>query len=188
MTEERREKQRAYKKRYYQENKAYFKEKHRAYWEAHKEELTAKHKEYMAAHKEEQDAWHKAYREARREESAAYMKEYGKAHHLDKAAYNREWRKNNKDKARDSKMQREFGISLKDYNTMFDKQGGRCAICGKLQSDLKVSLHIDHDHSTGKVRGLLCHMCNFAIGHALDDIEILASAIKYLDAHKPLTV
>lgn len=54
---------------------------------------------------------------------------------------------------------------------------GRCEVCGR--SDVKFC--IDHDHETGKVRGLLCDGCNKALGHARDDISILAGLIKYLE-------
>jgi hypothetical protein len=184
MTEEQKAKRKVRRQRYYQEHKAYFTEKHAAYWKEHKEELTAKHKEYIAAHKAEQDEYQRSYREARRVESAEYMKQYGKAHRLDKAAYNRKWRRYNADKARDSKMRREFGIGLKEYYIMFYEQEGCCAICGKPQSEFKSSLAVDHNHKTGAIRGLLCWRCNFVLGDALDDIEILASAIKYLQADK----
>ncbi len=57
-------------------------------------------------------------------------------------------------------------------------QGGGCAICGKRPG--KVSLHVDHDHETGEVRGLLCVGCNNALGQFRDDLELLARASDYL--------
>ena len=61
---------------------------------------------------------------------------------------------------------------------MFEKQGGCCAICGGVNVNGR-RLAVDHEHETGKVRGLLCDKCNLAIG-LFDDINNLASAIKYL--------
>lgn len=75
-----------------------------------------------------------------------------------------------------------YGITPEDYDGLYDKQKGKCAICGKHQSELKRRLCVDHDHNTGKVRGLLCHKCNFVIGNADDDIEILNKAITYLSS------
>lgn len=69
-----------------------------------------------------------------------------------------------------------FGLSLEDYNQMINNQQGKCAICGISDTQLCV----DHDHSTGKVRGLLCHNCNHGIGKFQDDIKLLNKAINYL--------
>ena len=68
-----------------------------------------------------------------------------------------------------------YGITLEDYNAMYERQGGRCAICGA-----GGKLVVDHDHKTGKVRELLCHLCNAMIGCAREDRAILTAAIAYL--------
>lgn len=70
-----------------------------------------------------------------------------------------------------------YGITLDDYSRMFDEQHGLCAICQKQSTD---RLHVDHCHSTGRVRGLLCFKCNSMIGKANDNLDILRSAIAYL--------
>jgi hypothetical protein len=69
----------------------------------------------------------------------------------------------------------------KIWYKLFNCQKGRCAICGIHQADLKRALCLDHDHKTGKVRGLLCYNCNFLIGNAKDNIGTLQRAIKYLE-------
>lgn len=74
-----------------------------------------------------------------------------------------------------------YGITEDDYNDMFVSQNGKCGICGKHQTEIKAALHIDHNHKTGRVRGLLCSSCNFGIGHLQDDIKILRCAILYLN-------
>ena len=72
-----------------------------------------------------------------------------------------------------------FGLDLDEYQSLIDKQDNRCAICHQeFQSSPKP--HIDHDHITGKIRGVLCHSCNTGIGKLRDSVEILASAIVYL--------
>jgi hypothetical protein len=63
---------------------------------------------------------------------------------------------------------------------MFDLQGGCCEICGKPRTDYKRSLHVDHDHSNGNLRGLLCVKCNSGIGYFNDDITLLEKAKAYL--------
>lgn len=59
-------------------------------------------------------------------------------------------------------------------------QNGSCAICGKKETESK-KLVVDHNHKTGKVRGLLCHSCNTALGLVKEDIEILKKMIKYIE-------
>ena len=81
----------------------------------------------------------------------------------------------------DKHYKRTYGISLKDYDKMFQEQGGVCKICnlpGKHK--LHDRLCVDHDHITGKVRGLLCDSCNRGIGYLKDDERILQQAIEYL--------
>lgn len=70
-----------------------------------------------------------------------------------------------------------YGITIKDYEVYLMKQDGKCAICKKEDT---TKLAVDHRHSDGKVRGLLCKKCNLAIGLFHDDISILFSAIEYL--------
>jgi len=69
-----------------------------------------------------------------------------------------------------------YGITIEDYDEMVEAQEGRCLICIEPTDKLVV----DHDHETGKVRGLLCSACNTGIGHLKDSTERLFSAIDYL--------
>jgi hypothetical protein len=76
----------------------------------------------------------------------------------------------------------EYGITLEEYNRLLESQGGGCAICGrKVNIDSKFSLHVDHDHDTGKIRGILCSSCNLGIGKFDHDCSRLKNAIKYLE-------
>jgi hypothetical protein len=72
-------------------------------------------------------------------------------------------------------IEKTYGISIDEYNLMVEASGGRCAICQRLSV-----LVIDHNHTTGKVRGLLCKNCNFGIGLLGDSIDTLRSAQSYL--------
>lgn len=69
---------------------------------------------------------------------------------------------------------------LSYYNQLFLKQEGRCAICTKHQSEFKKALHVDHDHKTSKVRGLLCTRCNPGIGYLQNSPTICKAAYEYL--------
>lgn len=73
-----------------------------------------------------------------------------------------------------------YGISLKQYNKMWADQEGCCAICKRHSSEFAKNLHVDHNHTTGEVRGLLCHNCNLALGRFYEDPEVLLNAIGYL--------
>lgn len=130
-------------------------EKNREYRGRNKEELARKARERRAANPEK-------YREADRErwERRAY---YSKRYYL---RYN-------------------YGITSEEYDAMLEAQGGVCAICkrpetGKHQSGNTKSLAVDHCHTTGKIRGLLCGDCNRAIGLFEDDVSRLGAAIAYL--------
>ena len=79
---------------------------------------------------------------------------------------------------RDKYLKKKYGISLQDYNKMVTEQEGLCWICEK-ESDLVV----DHDHDTGKVRGLLCSLCNTSLGGFKDSTDSLYKAIDYLITH-----
>ena len=87
---------------------------------------------------------------------------------------------------RRAKIKRLFGITPEDYDKMLLNQGGVCAICLRKSPDGR-RLHIDHDHSTRLVRGLLCHDCNRGLGIFKDDPIRLSRAIEYLQNsnHKP---
>ncbi len=75
-------------------------------------------------------------------------------------------------------LKKKYGLSLEDFQIMFDIQGGVCAICG--EAEVKQLLSVDHDHKTDKVRGLLCHLCNTGLGYFRDRPDLLSKAQRYL--------
>lgn len=75
---------------------------------------------------------------------------------------------------------KKYGITIADYERMLAEQGGVCAICRSKDPGPKGTFHIDHCHTTGRVRGLLCTRCNPGLGYFQDDPELLSSAISYL--------
>jgi hypothetical protein len=102
-------------------------------------------------------------------------------------AYYKEWNRRNPEKVRDTKYRRYYGITHADYERMLAAQDGKCAICAKQESrfirrraEQPRNLCVDHDHSTGEIRGLLCADCNVALGAMDDDPARLFAAIQYL--------
>lgn len=84
-----------------------------------------------------------------------------------------------------TKLKIRYGITLEEFEHMLALQGGVCAICKQPENDrYKRRLSVDHDHSTGKVRGLLCHMCNTALGKLKDNPELFDAAASYLRLHR----
>jgi hypothetical protein len=79
-----------------------------------------------------------------------------------------------------SDLKRHYGLTINDYNAMLEGQKHCCACCGQHSSNFKRGLHVDHDHTTGLVRGLLCTECNPGIGYFQDSVERLEMAITYL--------
>lgn len=73
-----------------------------------------------------------------------------------------------------------FKMTIEDYDKMLEDQNGLCLICERHYSNFKLRLAVDHNHSTGKVRGLLCGSCNSGMGKLQDDVDYLQSAINYL--------
>ena len=96
-----------------------------------------------------------------------------------------QWRRENPERERGNKLRRDHNMTLAEYDELFNSQGGRCAICNTDTPLGRGRFHVDHNHHTGRIRGLLCHKCNLFIGLANDSIEILNVAIKYLSSSVP---
>lgn len=88
-----------------------------------------------------------------------------------------------KDYFKNYKLEKKYGITIEDYNSMLDSQGNLCYIC-RNTFDEQNKPHVDHNHETGEVRKLLCHSCNTAIGHLKEDVDIMKKAIEYIEEHK----
>jgi len=87
----------------------------------------------------------------------------------------------NKDHRRNLQLKRYYGITLEDYNSMREKQNFCCYTCGTEEKNLRRGLLVDHNHTTGKVRKLLCDYCNVVLGKVKENTEILRNLIKYID-------
>jgi hypothetical protein len=83
-------------------------------------------------------------------------------------------------RGRNKHLKRTYGMTEYDFNVLFIEQGSACSICKADHAGRDWGFVVDHCHATDKVRGILCHPCNVALGHAKDDITILKSMIDYL--------
>ena len=98
-----------------------------------------------------------------------------------KRARQRSYYKNNKERYRDYGYNRAYNITREQYDKLLEEQDGRCAICGTDTPGGYGRLHVDHNHTTGEVRGLLCHGCNTGIGSLKDSPDTLRRAANYLE-------
>ncbi len=73
-------------------------------------------------------------------------------------------------------LKKKYGIGAKEVDALIERQGGLCAVCRK-----RPPTQVDHDHHTGKVRGILCLKCNAGLGALRDSVRNLYHAIEYLD-------
>lgn len=87
-------------------------------------------------------------------------------------------------------FRRTYGISREEYLQMFEDQGHKCKICGtkgfKINENAEKKLCVDHCHTSGEIRGLLCHNCNRALGLFQDNIDYMKSAIEYLEGSETI--
>jgi len=96
---------------------------------------------------------------------------------------------NAREKAKDTRLKREYHVTLEEWTKVYEYQGRKCAICKRSlnKKGKKLILSTDHCHKTGILRGLLCWQCNKAIAIFQDSLERLRNAVTYFE-HNPFTV
>lgn len=133
--------------------------------------------------------YHKMHRKERAE--AARLRKLNDPRRMSQISRNSYVRCRDKDSYRNSYLKREFGITIEEYKQMHGEQDGKCAICLQEETARHPSdqnrikrLAVDHCHTTGQVRGLLCDNCNRGIGLFKEDETRLTRAINYLNERK----
>ena len=146
----------------------------------------AKVKKYRAEHKEQVKQYFREYKHSPRGREVSRRGDEKRRHTparkiMLRKAY-KKWEQSMKGQKyiRASVLKRRFGLTLEDYDKMFEVQSGCCAICNVHQSKLDLRLAVDHDHETGKIRGLVCRDCNFFLGHLEKNYSLLSRALEYL--------
>jgi hypothetical protein len=154
-------------------------------------------KKYRESNRDKIKAKGAQYYQENRESTIGRTSKYNKENSAWYREYHSVWYRNNKDKAKsynEKIMQKDpesrlrkwlrlgYGLSLEDYKKMKEEQQDLCKICKQPNRDKDISrLSVDHDHKTGKVRGLLCRRCNTALGLLDDRIDLFKEAILYLE-------
>lgn len=82
--------------------------------------------------------------------------------------------------ARIKRVKRLYGLTAKQWETIFNMQGRKCAVCHSDDPRSIIGWHTDHDHATGQVRGILCHHCNIALGLLDDSTQRAEQLVAYL--------
>lgn len=152
------QKLKVYKAEWFQENK----ERTRAQCRENVKRYAQRHPEKVKALKAKWDA-----------DNVDHIKKYRRKYYLSERVNTKNWR-----------LMKLYGITLEQYEEMLTKQKRCCAICGVHQPESIQSLHVDHNHTTKKVRGLLCHKCNRGLGLFKDSPKVLLNAAKYLQGEK----
>lgn len=152
----------------------------RAWHAANPEKASASNRAWRVANRERVREYGRAWREA----NAEHVRESGRAWretNKDRIAANkREYHAANRQQRRDANIRRRYGITPEEYDALEAAQAGRCGICGAATEQ---RLAVDHDHTTGAIRGLLCARCNVGLGHFGDDPAVLLAAAAYIQQH-----
>ena len=120
----------------------------------------------MADRREYNRQWYAAHREDQRRKKSLYWQRNKQR----RKAYSFAWN-----------LRVKFGLTPDQYQILLETQQGHCLICSKTKDDIGRNLSVDHDHKTGRIRGLLCDNCNVGLGHFFDSPSLLKRAADYLE-------
>ncbi len=151
----------------------------------------------MAEHRAYQREWQRKWRLKNPERWAEIRKAACERRKPQRAEEAKRWRAKNpaiyKRSGKKSRLMKSYGLTLEQEEAIYVAQNGKCPICDvALVRETGVQVksvnksHVDHDHKSGNVRGLLCATCNLLLGYAKDSIEVLQAAIEYLRNNKPV--
>lgn len=129
---------------------------------------------WNSRNKEKRKEWYRKNRETQLEKGRErYIRNKEQ-----KLQYSKQYRKQNKDRARDNQLKRLYGITLQEYNQLLLQQNNCCGLCGI--EPIKVPV-VDHDHTSLKVRGIICQGCNIIVGFFEARPEAFARITNYLN-------
>lgn len=129
--------------------------------------------------------WVKKWRKANPEKRLAQQRRHESRNREKKRAVKNAYYARNKEKWRGYELKCQYGITPEDVAAMRAAQDGKCACCNRaFGAEKAIKPHVDHDHSTGKIRGLLCFSCNVILGHVDDSPASLRALADYLERHR----
>lgn len=137
--------------------------------------------------REQKRRWHEEHKELGKQRAKQYRLDHPEwAKEMNKK-HSKTWRQRFPEKAKAlaskqafKRKLRKYGLSVEQYQYMLNTQQGKCAICGQIPPD---GLVIDHNHSTGKVRGLLCNAHNVAVGMVQENLQTAQQLVAYIEKH-----
>jgi hypothetical protein len=136
--------------------------------------------QYLENHKEERTNYIRNYTSKNKKKITKRSSNWWKRNKNILKEKRNDYQKFHKQETRNRNLKSKYGISLDQYNKMAQEQNSICAICSKPEENKNKSLSVDHNHISGKIRGLLCSKCNKMLGLVNDSPELLNIAIKYL--------
>lgn len=134
-----------------------------------------------------------ACQDCTRAANRAIRKKWSPEQKIEKIAKQKQWRVNNPEKAkkaiRNATLKKKYGIDIEDYEKMIINQNNKCANLGCLRDRAHLNnserfFHVDHDHITGKVRGLLCQPCNTSLGLLEESMDRIMGLVNYLETYQ----
>lgn len=123
---------------------------------------------------------HKEWVEVNPEKIAAIDKRYKQKNPGKQNAKHKKWLKQHPEVVNARRIKKRYGLSMDQYRSLFAFQNNCCAICKRNKDEFELGLHVDHNHNTEQVRGLLCPPCNQALGLFKDSVDSLRLAISYI--------
>lgn len=141
-----------------------------------KDRAKAYFKQWQRENRGKCNEYSKRWYERNRSQHLAATKKWKAANNEKMREWLKQWQRDNKSHINELRLIRKYGLTLKDWKELSIQQRNRCKICAR-----KVKLHVDHNHKTNKVRGLLCANCNQALGLFFESRKSLYRAISYLE-------
>lgn len=156
-------------------------------------------KKYRETHREKCRLIHKKFYYSHLEKCRERARDYAKKHQKGRAEYSKKWCMLNKEHVKRTRkkyykknknriflwyLKRYYDLTFDQYNMILKNQKFCCGICKKKYEPNDQKFHIDHNHDTNTVRGVLCRSCNHLLGCAKDSTDILYKAIRYLKKHQ----
>lgn len=148
------------------------------------DELKAYKQEWYAKNSEREKQKRRDYYQANKAKAIANSREWSLANPERVKERQARWRAANPDKLRElnrkSRLKLAYGLTVEEWETMFEAQGRACKCCGSPDPKASNGWHVDHCHDSKRVRGILCQQCNIMLGCAADDPSILKKGAEYL--------